>query len=65
MGFAGSLIGNGLNIVMKTDDYSASLAYYTNPSKSASFYDYRPVEGKPTHWAYDGTSRAPSTGSMR
>ncbi len=53
-GYAGAGIGNGLNIVMKKGDYSASLAYYTNPAMSASFYDYRPVAGKPTHWAYSG-----------
>ncbi len=45
---------DGLNIVMKPSDYSASLAYYTSPTMTASFYDLRPVPGKPTHWAYVG-----------
>lgn len=47
---------NGLNIVMKAGkkDYTASRDYYVNPVMAASFYDMRPVEGKPTHWAYGG-----------
>ena len=45
---------DGLLILMKTGDYSASKAYYVNPSTTASFYDLRPVANKPTHWAYTG-----------
>lgn len=45
---------DGLNIVMKTGNYAASLGYYTSPRTTASFYDLRPVEGKVTHWAFNG-----------
>lgn len=45
---------DGLNIVMRTGNYAASLGYYTSPRTTASFYDLRPVEGKVTHWAYNG-----------
>ena len=44
----------GLNIAMASKDYSASLDYYVKPALTASFYDCRPVAGKPTHWAYGG-----------
>ena len=56
-GFAGNtgMGPNGLNIPMTNTDHTASRAYYTNPVMAASFYDVRPVEGKPTHWAYSGT----------
>jgi hypothetical protein len=54
---AGAKLGDGLVIPMKggsAPDYTASRAYYTNPVMAASFYDYRPVAGQPTHWAYNG-----------
>ena len=59
-GMAGAGIGNGLNIVMRggeTPDYTASRAYYVNAIETASFYDYRPVAGAPTHWAYSGVKQ--------
>ena len=45
---------NGLNIVMKNGNYDASLEYYVSARMTSSFYDCRPVAGKPTHWAYEG-----------
>ena len=45
---------NGLNIVMRGSDHTASLDYYTAPYLASSFYDLRPVEGQPTHWDYSG-----------
>jgi hypothetical protein len=45
---------NGINIVMRDSDHTASLAYYTAPYRDSSFYDLRPVEGQPTHWNYSG-----------
>ena len=38
-------------------DYTASRTYYVNAIQTASFYDYRPVAGQPTHWAYDGVKQ--------
>ena len=35
---------NGLNIVMRGSDHTASLDYYTAPYLASSFYDLRPVE---------------------
>jgi hypothetical protein len=49
-----SMGANGLNIAMNGTDYTGSLAYYTAPYLASSFYDLRPVEGAPTHWAYAG-----------
>lgn len=50
--------GDGLKIIMNptTRDYTASLAYYTNPrATAAGFYDLRPPVGAVTHWgAADG-----------
>jgi hypothetical protein len=54
---AGARIGDGLVIPMQggdAPDYTASRDYYTNPATYASFYDYRPVAGQPTHWAFAG-----------
>ncbi len=55
---------NGLNIPMTNTDHTASLAYYTAPYMASSFYDMRPVDGKPTHWAYGGQPVGASTASM-
>ena len=51
---SGTMGADGLNIVMKSDNYDASLVYYTSPRMGASFYDLQPVAGKPTHWSYEG-----------
>ena len=64
-GFAGSLIGNGLNIVMKTDDYTASRAYYTNPVKSSSSTTTVLSKASRPIGPTMVSGRAPSTGSMR
>jgi hypothetical protein len=45
---------SGLQIPMRNGNYEASLAYYVSPRMASSFFDCRPVEGQPTHWAFDG-----------
>jgi len=60
-GFSGSqsMGSDGLNIPMDGNpvDYTASRDYYVNPVLAATFYEYRPIEGQPTHWDYSSGPR--------
>lgn len=56
-GASGLAEGQTLYAIMNTNDYTASLTYYTNPRMGATFYGLRPVAGQPTHWAYQGVRK--------
>jgi hypothetical protein len=46
---------SGINIPTSNDNRGGGEAYYTSCKVGASFYDFRPIAGQPTHWNYSGT----------
>jgi hypothetical protein len=52
-----SMGSSGVNFIMKTGDYDASLAGYVAPYLDSTLYGCRPVAGTPFHWDYPGAKK--------